>query len=67
LLPLAGQIGRDALGLDGWQHLRKDFAYWRVDMVGEQRAACGVWVWAAENLKHVEQARREFDKKGETD
>jgi DNA-binding HxlR family transcriptional regulator len=26
-------------------------------------AFCGVWVWAAENLKHVEQARREFDKK----
>lgn len=25
-------------------------------------AFCGVWVWAAENLKHVEQARREFDK-----
>jgi len=26
-------------------------------------AFCGVWVWAAENLKHVEQARRMFDKK----
>jgi DNA-binding HxlR family transcriptional regulator len=25
-------------------------------------AICGVWVWAAENLKQVEQARREFDK-----
>ncbi len=25
-------------------------------------AFCGVWVWAAENLKRVEQARREFDK-----
>jgi DNA-binding HxlR family transcriptional regulator len=25
-------------------------------------AFCGVWVWAAENLKYVEQARREFDK-----
>jgi DNA-binding HxlR family transcriptional regulator len=25
-------------------------------------AFCGVWVWAAENLKHVEQARRAFDK-----
>jgi DNA-binding HxlR family transcriptional regulator len=24
-------------------------------------AFCGVWVWAAENLKHVEQARRDFD------
>jgi DNA-binding HxlR family transcriptional regulator len=31
-------------------------------------AFCGVWVWAAENLKHVEQARRKFDKKvGSTD
>ncbi|HEV3044430.1 MAG TPA: helix-turn-helix domain-containing protein [Roseiarcus sp.] len=27
-------------------------------------AFCGVWVWAAENLKHVEQARGAFDKKG---
>jgi DNA-binding HxlR family transcriptional regulator len=27
-------------------------------------AFCGVWVWAAEHLKHVEQARRAFDKKG---
>jgi DNA-binding HxlR family transcriptional regulator len=27
-------------------------------------AFCGVWVWAAENLEHVEQARRKFDKKG---
>jgi DNA-binding HxlR family transcriptional regulator len=26
-------------------------------------AFCGVWVWAAENLKTVEQARREFDEK----
>jgi DNA-binding HxlR family transcriptional regulator len=26
-------------------------------------AFCGVWVWAAENLKHVEQARVEFDGK----
>src|SRR5271165_3546533 len=25
-------------------------------------AFCGVWVWAAENLRHVEEARREFDK-----
>lgn len=24
-------------------------------------AFCGVWVWAAENLKHVEQARNQFD------
>jgi DNA-binding HxlR family transcriptional regulator len=26
-------------------------------------AFCGVWVWAAENLKHVENARRKFDEK----
>lgn len=26
-------------------------------------AFCGVWIWAAEHLKQVEQARREFDKK----
>ena len=26
-------------------------------------AFCGVWVWAAENLNQVEQARREFDGK----
>src|SRR6202046_4071662 len=30
-------------------------------------AFCGVWVWAAENLKQVEQARREFDAKSKTD
>ncbi|WP_131120137.1 winged helix-turn-helix transcriptional regulator [Lichenihabitans psoromatis] len=24
-------------------------------------AFCGVWVWAAENLQHVERARRDFD------
>jgi DNA-binding HxlR family transcriptional regulator len=30
-------------------------------------AFCGVWVWAAENLKHVEQARLKFDKMGGTD
>ena len=24
-------------------------------------AFCGVWVWAAENLKRVEEARRDFD------
>jgi DNA-binding HxlR family transcriptional regulator len=31
-------------------------------------AFCGVWVWAVENLKHVEQARQKFDKKaGSTD
>jgi DNA-binding HxlR family transcriptional regulator len=24
-------------------------------------AFCGVWIWAAENLDHVEQARRRFD------
>jgi DNA-binding HxlR family transcriptional regulator len=27
-------------------------------------AFCGVWVWAAENLKHVEQARSKFDGNG---
>src|SRR5271166_359619 len=26
-------------------------------------AFCGVWVWAGENLKQVERARREFDEK----
>jgi hypothetical protein len=26
-------------------------------------AFCGVWIWAAENLKQVEQARRDFDEK----
>jgi DNA-binding HxlR family transcriptional regulator len=26
-------------------------------------AFCGVWVWAAENLKQVEDARRSFDQK----
>jgi DNA-binding HxlR family transcriptional regulator len=26
-------------------------------------AFCGVWVWAAENLKHVEKARKKFDEK----
>ena len=30
-------------------------------------AFCGVWVWAAENLKQVEQARRKFDKQSGTD
>jgi hypothetical protein len=25
-------------------------------------AFCGVWIWAAENLKQVEQARCKFDK-----
>lgn len=25
-------------------------------------AFCGVWLWAAENLKYVEQARRQFDR-----
>jgi DNA-binding HxlR family transcriptional regulator len=29
-------------------------------------AFCGVWVWAAENLQQVEQARREFDGKAKT-
>ncbi len=27
-------------------------------------AFCGVWVWAEQNLKHVEKARIEFDQKG---
>jgi hypothetical protein len=30
-------------------------------------AFCGVWVWAAENLKEVERARRKFDKLDGTD
>jgi DNA-binding HxlR family transcriptional regulator len=29
-------------------------------------AFCGVWVWAAENLKRVEQARRDFDERANT-
>jgi DNA-binding HxlR family transcriptional regulator len=29
-------------------------------------AFCGVWAWAAENLKQVEQARQEFDEKSST-
>ena len=29
-------------------------------------AFCGVWVWAADNLKQVEQARRDFDGKAGT-
>lgn len=29
-------------------------------------AFCGVWVWAADNLKHVEQARSEFGEKTNT-
>ncbi|SOE95199.1 transcriptional regulator, HxlR family [Burkholderia sp. D7] len=28
-------------------------------------AFCGVWVWAAENLQHVENARCTFDKKAQ--
>src|SRR5580693_224818 len=28
-------------------------------------AFCGVWVWAAQNLKHVERARLKFDKKAQ--
>jgi len=31
--------------------------------LGLGAAFCGVWVWAAENLDQVEQARRAFDKK----
>ncbi len=30
-------------------------------------AFCGVWVWAAENLRCVEEARREFDERASTD
>ena len=30
-------------------------------------AFCGVWVWAAEHLRHVEQARRAFDGTSERD
>ena len=30
--------------------------------LGLGAAFCGVWVWAAENLEHVERARRDFDK-----
>lgn len=26
-------------------------------------AFCGVWLWAAENLKQIEQARRDFDER----
>jgi DNA-binding HxlR family transcriptional regulator len=29
-------------------------------------AFCGVWVWAAENLEQVEQARRDFDSRAAT-
>jgi hypothetical protein len=29
-------------------------------------AFCGVWVWAAENLSKVEEARARFDKKAKT-
>jgi DNA-binding HxlR family transcriptional regulator len=29
-------------------------------------AFCGVWVWAAENLKRVEHARRDFDERAKT-
>jgi DNA-binding HxlR family transcriptional regulator len=29
-------------------------------------AFCGVWVWAAENLKEIERARLRFDKSGGT-
>jgi DNA-binding HxlR family transcriptional regulator len=35
--------------------------------MGLGAAFCGVWVWAAENLKQVEQARRKFDKQSGTD
>jgi len=35
--------------------------------LGLGAAFCGVWVWAAENLKHVEQSRRAFDGKTRMD
>ena len=35
--------------------------------MGLGAAFCGVWVWAAENLKQVEQARRKFDKQSGKD
>jgi hypothetical protein len=28
-------------------------------------AFCGAWVWVAENLKHLEQARRKFNNKAD--
>jgi len=31
--------------------------------IGLGAAFCGVWIWAAENLKQIEQARRKFDKR----
>jgi len=34
--------------------------------LGLGAAFCGVWVWAAENLKQVEQARLKFDKTRES-
>ena len=42
---------------------------YKLTMLGTNLGAafCGVWVWAAENLKHVEQVRLKFDKKGATD
>jgi DNA-binding HxlR family transcriptional regulator len=33
--------------------------------MGLGAAFCGVWVWAAENLQQVEQARRDFDESKE--
>jgi hypothetical protein len=33
--------------------------------MGLGAAFCGVWVWAAENLEHVEQARLRFEKRGD--
>jgi DNA-binding HxlR family transcriptional regulator len=35
--------------------------------MGLGAAFCGVWVWAAENLQQVEQARRMFDNSGGSD
>ncbi len=38
---------------------------YKLTMLGMSLGAafCGVWVWAAENLKQVEKARRKFDEK----
>ena len=38
---------------------------YKLTMLGMSLGAafCGVWIWAAENLKQVEKARRKFDEK----
>jgi hypothetical protein len=41
--------------VDGWQQLQKDFAYWRVDRVGEQRAATAEdRAWLAQDRRRRE-------------